>query len=221
MQTLGMGYGNDIKRETWTTEKLWHAKRSFRSAQQPSQGVNHSGCRVWAGGYALVPVSWHGCHMNLYFDPREAAIYHQHCKSCRISYPISECLTALGTCMKSDETSCAIVHGQLRNSADSFMFPSGQRDAHPWLLSCLQGKWAVSLVNSFVPFKSVQLSSGQVVRIFLVMSGHQQSKAFPTFVALLLHLTLVTSSEIQAGTAPGQAVDGTNVQQLQYAQKQL
>lgn len=62
----------------------------------------------------------------------------------------------------------------------------------PWFLSYLQGKWAVSLVNSSVLFKSVQLSLGQVVRIFLVVSGYQQSKTFPTFVALLLHLTLVT-----------------------------
>lgn len=72
-----------------------------------------------------------------------------------------------------------------------------------------------------VLFKSLQLSSRQVGRIFVVMSGHQQSKVFSTFVALLLHLSLVMPSEIQAGTAPGQAVDGTNVQQLQYTQKQL
>lgn len=70
-------------------------------------------------------------------------------------------------------------------------------------------------------FLSAQLSSGQGVRIFLVLSGHQWSKAFSIFVALLLHLCLVMLPEIQAGTAPGQAVDGTNVQQLQYAQKQL
>lgn len=43
------GYGNDIKRETWTIEKPWHVKRSFRSAQWPAHGDNQSGCRVWAG----------------------------------------------------------------------------------------------------------------------------------------------------------------------------
>ena len=53
-----------------------------------------------------------------------------------------------------------------------------------------------------------------------VRASTENCKVFPTRVALLLHVALVMLTEARAGTATGQAVDGTNVQQLQCVQKQ-
>lgn len=106
------GHGNDIKRETWTTEKPWHVKRSFRSAQWPAHGDNQSGCRVWAGAMLY-------CQSLLAWMPHEPLLWSQessHIPSALQKLQdllpcLSVCLTAVGICMGLDETYWAIVHG--------------------------------------------------------------------------------------------------------------
>jgi len=55
---------------------------------------------------------------------------------------------------------------------------------------------------------------------FCVRVSTENCRLVLTCVAFLLRVGPVMLTEVQAGTAPGQAVDGTNVQQLQCAQKQ-